>query len=88
VVEVLGLLATGALAGWVAGTLTRGAGFGLVVNIVVGIIGGIIGGGLSDLLGIDAEGWLASFAMAVVGAVVLLVLVNLVRSRPAQPQDL
>jgi uncharacterized membrane protein YeaQ/YmgE (transglycosylase-associated protein family) len=86
--EALGVLMTGALAGWATGTLTRGADFGLVVNIVVGIVGGIIGGGLADLLGIDAEGWLASFVMAVTGALVLLVLVNLVRSRPAQPQDL
>jgi uncharacterized membrane protein YeaQ/YmgE (transglycosylase-associated protein family) len=86
--EVLGLLITGALAGWVAGKLTRGAGFGLVINIVVGITRGIIGGGLAGLLGIDNEGWLASFAMAVVGAVVLLVLGNLLRSRPEQAQDL
>jgi uncharacterized membrane protein YeaQ/YmgE (transglycosylase-associated protein family) len=86
--EVLGLLLTGAIAGWAAGKLTRGAGFGLVVNIVLGIVGGIIGGGLADLLGIDGRGWLASLAMAVVGAVVLLLLTSLVRPRPEQPQDL
>ena len=86
--EVVGLLITGALAGWLAGKLTRGAGFGLVVNIVLGIIGGIIGGGLADLLGIEGEGWLVGFSMAVVGAIVLLVLVSLVRPRAEQPQDL
>jgi uncharacterized membrane protein YeaQ/YmgE (transglycosylase-associated protein family) len=85
--EVLGLLLTGALAGWLAGKLTRGAGFGLVINIVVGIVGGVIGGALADLLGIEGEGWTTSFATAVVGAVVLLLLANLVRPRTEQPQD-
>lgn len=86
--EVLGLLLTGALAGWFAGRLTRGSGFGLVINIALGIVGGIIGGGLADLLGVEGKGWLASFAMAVAGALILLVLVSLVRPRPEQPQDL
>jgi uncharacterized membrane protein YeaQ/YmgE (transglycosylase-associated protein family) len=86
--EVLGLLLTGALAGWLAGKLTRGAGFGLVINIVVGIVGGFIGGALADLLGIEGNGWITSLGLAVVGAVVLLVLANLVRPRTEQPQDL
>lgn len=77
--ELLALLITGAIAGWVAGVLMRGAGFGLVVNIIVGIIGSVIGGNLFALLGFADEGWLVELAMAVVGAVVLLALVNLLR---------
>jgi uncharacterized membrane protein YeaQ/YmgE (transglycosylase-associated protein family) len=71
---------TGAIAGWIAGVLIRGAGYGLVVNIVVGVVGGVIGGKLRDLLGLGTDGgWLIKLALAVVGAVLLLALVNLAR---------
>lgn len=80
--EVIGLLVTGGLAGWIAGRLMRGAGFGAVINVVVGVIGGIIGGKLFDLFGVERDGWLVEIAMAVVGAVVLLGLVNLARRSP------
>jgi len=83
VLELLGLLITGGLAGWIAGRLMRGAGFGVVINVVVGVIGGIIGGKLLDLLGLAGGGWLTDLAMAVIGAVVLLGLVNLLRRPPA-----
>jgi uncharacterized membrane protein YeaQ/YmgE (transglycosylase-associated protein family) len=78
-VEVVGLIVTGALAGWIAGTLMRGAGFGLVVNIVIGTVGGIVGGKLFALLGVVPDGWLVNFALAVVGAMLLLTLLNLTR---------
>ena len=85
--ETIGILITGGIAGWIAGTLIRGAGYGLVLNIVIGIIGGLIGGKLSDLLDIAAGSWLLDLAMAVVGAVLLLALVNLARRGPAEPED-
>lgn len=84
--ELLALLITGAIAGWVAGILMRGAGFGLVVNVIVGIIGSVIGGKLFALLGFPDEGWLVGLAMAVVGAVVLLALVNLLRRAGSRPE--
>lgn len=78
--EVLGLVVTGGIAGWAAGQLMRGAGYGAVFNIVLGIIGGIIGGKLFALLGVATDGgWPLDLAMAVIGALVLLGLVNLVR---------
>lgn len=77
--EVLSLLVTGGLAGWVAGTLMRGSGFGVVVNIVLGIIGGVVGAKLFALVGVPVEGWPMELAMAVVGALALLALVGLVR---------
>ena len=77
--ELLALLTTGALAGWIAGILMRGAGYGLVVNVVVGIIGSVIGARMFALLGVPDEGWMVELAMAVVGAVLLLALVNLLR---------
>ena len=77
--EVVGLIVTGGLAGWIAGTLLRGAGYGLVVNIVIGVVGGIVGGKLLSLLGVVQDGWLISLATAVVGAMLLLILSNLAR---------
>ena len=53
---VIIFLLIGAVAGWLAGVIMRGGGFGLVGNIVVGIIGSLIGGWLFGLLGIGAGG--------------------------------
>lgn len=85
--EVVGLLITGGLAGWLAGRLMRGEGFGVVVNVVLGVIGGVIGGSLFDLFGVTGEGWLLELAMAVIGAAALLGLVDLVRRRPRTHPD-
>ena len=86
--EVVGLVVTGALAGWIAALLVRGAGYGLVVNLVVGVGGGILGGAVLRLLGAlqlggwaEDGGWLLSLAMAVAGAVLLLTILNLIRRR-------
>lgn len=69
----------GGLAGWVASLLTRGRGHGFVLNVVIGIIGALIGGFVVNLLGgSGVTGFnLWSFVVAVVGAVILLWLVNL-----------
>ena len=77
--EVLALILTGALAGWIAGVLVRGAGYGVVINIVVGVIGGVLGGMLLNLLGVSQHGWLIDLAMAVLGAALLLMALELVR---------
>jgi len=70
-------LAIGAVAGWLAGTLMRGGGFGLLGNIVVGIIGAVVGGFVSGFLGISAGGLLGSIATATAGAALLLFIVGL-----------
>ena len=77
--ELLALVVTGALAGWIAGVLVRGAGLGVVLNLVVGVAGGILGGSLLDLAGVAPRGWLADLALAVVGAALLLVAADLAR---------
>lgn len=79
--EVVALIVTGGLAGWIAARLVRGAGYGLVVNVIVGIIGGVIGGKLFAVLAIPVGSWFVELAMAVLGAVLLLGLVNLLRPR-------
>ena len=62
----------GLLAGWIAGIITRGHGFGCIVNIVLGLIGAVIGGWIFTQLGIAACGFWPSLAAATVGAVVLV----------------
>lgn len=72
-------LLIGAIAGWLAGNLMKGGGFGLIGNIVVGIIGAFIGGFLFGLLGISAGGIIGSLITATVGAAVLLWIVGLIK---------
>lgn len=73
-------LVIGALAGWLAGVVVRGGGFGLVGNIVVGIIGAFIGGWLFGYFNISTGGGiLGAIIGATVGAVVLLFAIRLVR---------
>jgi len=68
----------GAVAGWIAGELMRGHGFGLVGNIIVGIVGALIGGLIFDGLDIAPSlGILGSLIMALVGAVILLFVIGL-----------
>jgi len=76
---LLVFLLIGALAGWLAGKLMKGGGFGLPVNIVVGVIGAVIGGVLFDFLGISANGLLGSIITATVGAMVLLYALRLLK---------
>ena len=67
----------GLIAGWVAGHITRGRGFGCIVDIILGLIGAVIGGWIFTKLGIAAWGFWGSLASAVVGAVVLVALARL-----------
>lgn len=70
----------GALAGWLAGLIVRGFGFGLVGNIIVGILGAIIGSWLLGTLGVAfTTGILNSILTAIIGAVVLLLIIRLVK---------
>lgn len=73
----------GICAGWLAGQLTKGTGFGLVGDLIVGVIGAILGGFLFQLVGLGARGLLGQLIVATVGAVVLLVLLRFVRKKPA-----
>ena len=67
----------GILAGFIAGRLMRGGGFGLLVNLVVGIIGAVLGGWVFGLLGIAAGGIIGSLVTATVGAILLLWIISL-----------
>ncbi len=77
---------TGALAGYLAGVLLRGRGFGTVGNIVIGLLGGLLGGVVFGLLGIQVnlpvlQFSLADLIVAFVGAIILIFLLGFVRRR-------
>jgi uncharacterized membrane protein YeaQ/YmgE (transglycosylase-associated protein family) len=73
-------LVIGAIAGWLAGVLVKGGGFGLVVDIIVGIVGAFIGGWLAGVLGISlGGGWIGSIITALIGAVILLFIIRLIK---------
>jgi uncharacterized membrane protein YeaQ/YmgE (transglycosylase-associated protein family) len=70
--DLLWTLIIGGVAGWLAGKLTKGAGFGVIANIVIGIIGGWIGSFLFGLLGFAAYGLIAQLVVSTVGAMFLV----------------
>ena len=75
--NVLWFLLVGVIAGWLAGVLVKGGGFGLIGDLVVGIIGALIGGLLfSGLAGAAGGGVLGSILVATLGAVILLVVLR------------
>lgn len=77
--SLLIVLVVGALAGWLAGNIMTGRGFGIIGNIVVGIIGAVVGGFIFHALGVAAGGLIGSLITATVGAVALLFLLSMVK---------
>lgn len=75
------ILFVGLVAGWLAGKVVRGAGFGIIGDIVIGIIGAFIASWLFPRLGIHIGGGLVSeIIYSAIGAIILLLVVRLVRS--------
>jgi uncharacterized membrane protein YeaQ/YmgE (transglycosylase-associated protein family) len=73
-------LIVGAIAGWLAGMVVRGGGFGLIGDIIVGIIGAVIAGWLLPRIGIIiGGGFIAAVIDAFIGAVILLIILRLLR---------
>jgi uncharacterized membrane protein YeaQ/YmgE (transglycosylase-associated protein family) len=78
--SIIAALVIGAIAGWLAGQIVRGAGFGLIGNIVIGIIGALVAGWLLPQLGVNlGSGTFRDIVNATIGAVVVLVILSLVR---------
>ena len=74
-------LVIGLVAGWLAGRIMKGPGFGLVGDLIVGVIGAFIGVWLFGVLGISTGGLLGLLVAAIVGALVLLYVLRLVKKR-------
>jgi uncharacterized membrane protein YeaQ/YmgE (transglycosylase-associated protein family) len=74
---IIAWLLLGLLAGWLAGKLARGRGFGCITDIVLGLIGSVVGGWVFTKLGIFGGGFWFSLAAATVGAVILVSIAHL-----------
>lgn len=77
--NILIWIVTGLIAGWLAGLIIKGRGFGLLGNIVIGLIGGLLGGWLFNLVGVSVPGWPGQILVAAVGAIVLVFIVRTLR---------
>ncbi len=72
-------LVIGGLAGWCAGIISKGSGFGVLGNVIVGIVGAFLGGLCFRLLGIVAYGLIGQFIFAVIGALLFLWLLTFIK---------
>ena len=78
--SILGWIVIGAIAGWLAGLLVKGYGFGLIGNIIVGIVGAFVAGWLLPRIGIYVGGtYIADIINAVIGAVIVLFVIGLIK---------
>jgi uncharacterized membrane protein YeaQ/YmgE (transglycosylase-associated protein family) len=76
-------LIIGGIAGWLAGKIMSGHGYGVIVDVILGVIGGLIGGWIiSTFLGIQTSGLIVSFIVALVGACILVAIVHLIKREP------
>jgi uncharacterized membrane protein YeaQ/YmgE (transglycosylase-associated protein family) len=69
----------GLIAGWAAGQLMKGGGYGVVMDIVLGMVGGVVGGWLLGALGIYAGGLIGTIVVAIIGAVFLIWITRLLK---------
>jgi uncharacterized membrane protein YeaQ/YmgE (transglycosylase-associated protein family) len=77
--SLIWFLLIGLIAGWLAGKVMRGGGFGIIGDMIVGVIGALIGGWLFGVLGIGVGGLIGAIVTAFVGAVILLAILRAVK---------
>ena len=78
--SLLVIVVVGLVAGWLAGKLVRGTGYGLIGDIIIGIIGAFIASWLFPKLGIAlGTGWIREILNSTIGAVILLIILRLIR---------
>lgn len=77
--SVFAWIVIGAIAGWIAGLLVKGYGFGLIGNIIVGIIGAAIAGVLAQAMGLYTASTAGNTVASVIGALILLFVIGLIR---------
>ena len=75
--SLLGWIIIGLIAGWLAGKIAQGEGYGCITDIILGLVGSLLGGWIFTKLGIFGGGFLYSLAAATVGAVILVSIVHL-----------
>jgi uncharacterized membrane protein YeaQ/YmgE (transglycosylase-associated protein family) len=77
--DFLWFILIGIVAGWLAGLIMKGGGYGLIGDLIVGVIGSLLGGFLFGLIGISTAGKLGALVTATVGAIALIFLLRLIR---------
>lgn len=78
--SILAWLVVGLIAGWLAGQVMKGGGYGVLVDIILGILGGVVGGWIFGALGIwHGGGMIGSIIVAFVGAVILVAITHLLK---------
>jgi uncharacterized membrane protein YeaQ/YmgE (transglycosylase-associated protein family) len=77
--EFVWFILIGLVAGWLAGVIMKGGGYGVVGDIVVGVIGALIGGWLFTRMGGTSVGLLGAIVVATIGAIILIFLLRLVK---------
>lgn len=77
--NILIWIITGIIAGWLAGVLVKGSGFGILGDLIVGLIGGLLGGWIFGLLGVSASSWIGQVLVAALGGVLLVIILRMLR---------
>jgi uncharacterized membrane protein YeaQ/YmgE (transglycosylase-associated protein family) len=80
--SILGWIIIGLIAGWLAGKISRGEGYGCITDIVLGLVGSLLGGWIFTRLGLFGGGFIYSLAAATLGAVILVSIVHLIAGGP------
>ncbi len=77
---IIAWIVVGLIAGWLAGVVMKGGGYGILVDIILGILGGIVGGWIFGMLGIwHGSGMIGSIIVAFIGAVILVGITRLIK---------
>jgi uncharacterized membrane protein YeaQ/YmgE (transglycosylase-associated protein family) len=77
---ILAWLIVGGIAGWLAGLIVKGGGFGVAANIVIGILGAVVAGWLLPQIGVHiGGGFISDVVNAAIGAVILLIVISVLR---------
>jgi uncharacterized membrane protein YeaQ/YmgE (transglycosylase-associated protein family) len=77
--EFVWFIIIGLVAGWLAGVVMKGGGFGVIGDIVVGVVGALIGGWLFTRMGVTSVGLLGAIIVATIGAIILIFLLRLIK---------
>ncbi len=77
--EFLWFILIGLVAGWLAGQIMGGGGYGVLGDIIIGIIGAVLGGWIFGLLGISAGGLIGSLVVATIGAIIFIAILRAFR---------
>jgi uncharacterized membrane protein YeaQ/YmgE (transglycosylase-associated protein family) len=79
VMEFLWFAVIGIIAGFLAGQIVKGHGFGILGNLAVGVVGALLGGFLSQMVGITASSLIGALGVSTIGAIVLLVVAGMLK---------